>query len=129
MKLLSLIIISILFLQGCDDTITVEDVDKIDIPASNVSFAEHIYPVFNAKCFSCHANGVYEAGLNLTDPSYFVDGRIVVRTAPENSEIMYRVKGNVAGFPPMPPIGISVPLTLDQIEGLETWIQEGAKDN
>jgi cytochrome c5 len=128
LKLFALIIL-IFSALACDDTLTVQNVDDKIIPSSNVSFAAHIYPVFQAKCFSCHGNGVYEARLNLTNPSYFVDGRIVLPHYPENSLIMYRVRGNVAGFSPMPPPGTGVPLTLDQIKGLETWIKEGAKDN
>jgi uncharacterized membrane protein len=129
-KLLFIIFIvsSAFILTNCDDTITVVDVDSRIIPDSNISYSEHIVPVLQAKCYSCHANGRYEAGLDLSLHTRFVDGRIVVPFNSETSILIWTVEGR-AGFPPMPPINAAPSLTENQLEGFRKWIDEGAKNN
>ena len=131
MKLFSLIIISILFLQACDDTLTVQNVDDKPIPDTNVSFADHIYPVFQVKCaFSgCHASSNPANGLDLsTWAGVTADPNIVFPGEPDLSRLVWSIE-NRAGISPMPPPGYARPVTLDQIKGIRTWIAEGALDN
>lgn len=117
------------FIIACDDTITNQDVDNRVIPSSNVSFSQHIYPVFQVKCFACHGNGIYEAGLDLTLRSRFVDGRIVVPGDTLTSILVWRIdRPPRAGFNPMPPEYMPQ-LTPNQIRGIKIWISEGALDN
>lgn len=124
-----LIITSSLMIFSCDDTITNQDIDNRIIPDSNVSFSQHIYPVLQVKCFSCHGNGVYEAGLDLTLRSRFVDGRIVVPGDTLTSILVWRIdRPPRAGFNPMPP-EFMPQLTPNQIRGIKIWIAEGALDN
>lgn len=124
-----LVTIIIISLFGCDDTITNQDVDNMIIPSSNVSFSQHVYPVFQVKCFSCHGNGIYEAGLDLTLRSRFVDGRIVVPGDTLTSILVWRIdRPPRAGFNPMPP-EFMPQLTSNQIRGIKVWIAEGALDN
>jgi hypothetical protein len=125
---LILLVFSVIIYLGCDDSITVADVDNREIPDSNVSYAKDIAPIFELKCVSCHGNGRLDAGLDLTDWSQFVDGRIVVPTAADNSLLVWTIEWR-AGFPSMPPPNFSVPLTAVQIRGVKTWIDEGAKNN
>ncbi len=129
-KLLYLILLisSAVMYSGCDDTITVQDVDNREIPDSNVSFSKDIAPIFELKCVSCHGNGRLDAGLDLTVVSRFVDGRIVVPTEPNNSILVWTIEW-LPGFPAMPPPTFSIPLTAIQIKGVKTWIDEGAKNN
>lgn len=132
MKLLSLIIISFLFLQACDDTLTIQNVDDKDIPASNVSFADHIYPVFQVKCaFSgCHAQPNPADGIDLsTYAGVTADPNIVFPGEPDLSRLVWTIDPSVSGVSKMPPVGYASPVTLDQLEGIKTWIREGAKDN
>ena len=131
MKLISIIIISFLFLQSCDDTLTVENVDDKDIPASNVSFADHIYPVFQVKCaFSgCHAQPNPADGIDLSTWSgVTADPNIVFPGEPDLSILVWSIEGR-AGVSPMPVVGYTRPLTINQIQGIKTWIDEGALDN
>ncbi|BDQ02041.1 c-type cytochrome domain-containing protein [Ignavibacterium sp.] len=124
-----LVAIITISLFGCDDTITNQDVDNMIIPSSNVSFSQHVYPVFQVKCFSCHGNGIYEAGLDLTLRSRFVDGRIVVPGDTLTSILVWRIdRPPRAGFNPMPP-EFMPQLTSNQIRGIKIWIAEGALDN
>ncbi|HSL89553.1 MAG TPA: c-type cytochrome domain-containing protein [Ignavibacteriaceae bacterium] len=121
------ILIFAFILTNCDDTITVDDVDNRVIPDSNVSFSEHIVPVLQAKCYSCHANGRYEAGLDLSLHTRFVDGRIVVPGSPETSILIWTIEPG--GNPQMPPVGTAPSLTKNQLDGFRTWVDEGAKNN
>jgi uncharacterized membrane protein len=131
MKILSLIIISLIFLLGCDDTLTNENVDNKPIPDSNVSFADHIYPVFQVKCaFSgCHAQPNPANGIDLsTWAGVTADPNIVFPGEPDLSRLVWAIEAR-AGIYPMPPPGYTTPITLDQIQGIRTWIDEGALDN
>lgn len=114
---------------NCDDTITNQDVDNTIIPEKNVSFSKHIYPLFQVKCFSCHGNGRYEAGLDLTLRTRFVDGRIVVPGDTITSILVWRInRPPRAGFAPMPPLYMPQ-MNNNQIKGVKIWIAEGAKEN
>lgn len=126
----ALIVIVILFSTiKCDDTITNSDIDNLIIPDKDVSFSKHIYPLFQVKCFSCHGNGRYEAGLDLTLRSRFVDGRIVVPGDTLTSILIWRInRPPRSGFSPMPPLYFPQ-LNNSQIRGVKTWILEGAKEN
>ena len=132
MKLFALIFISFLFFQSCDDTLTVKNVDDEDIPPNNVSFAEHIYPVFYVKCaFSgCHAQPNPADGIDLSTWSgVTADPNIVFPFEPDLSRLVWTIDPSVSGVSKMPPVWYPKPITLDQLEGIRTWIAEGALDN
>lgn len=131
MKKLILIItiISLLTVISCDDTITQQDLDNRIIPSSNVSYSQHIQPVFDAKCNTagCHNDRDLAGGLSLTN--YYnttADYLIVAPGLPDNSKLVWSIEGR--GTNPMPPVG-RWPLTKEQITGIRTWIKEGAKNN
>jgi hypothetical protein len=129
---LSFILFLGLSLYGCDDTLTVKNVDDEDIPANNVSFADHIYPVFQVKCaFSgCHAQPNPADGIDLSNwAGVTADPNIVFPGEPDLSRLVWTIDPSVSGVSKMPPIGYARPVTLDQIEGIRTWIAEGALDN
>ncbi len=131
MKLFLIIIISFLLLQSCDDTLTVQNVDDKPIPASNVSFSQHIYPVLQVKCaFSgCHASPNPSNGINLsTWSNVTADPNIVFPGEPDLSRLVWSIEGR-SGISPMPPVGYSRPVTAKQLQGIKTWIDEGALDN
>jgi len=132
MKLLSLIIISILFLQGCDDTLTTENVDNKPIPTDNVSFSQHIYPVFQVKCaFSgCHAQPNPTDGIDLSSwAGVTADPNIVFPGEPDLSRLVWTIDPSISGVSKMPPVGYARPVTTEQLRGIRTWIAEGALDN
>ena len=130
-KLIILICIAlwILIQFGCDDTLTVQDVDSREIPDSNVSYQKDIAPIFELKCVSCHHEGRLEGGVNLTTWSGVVDPRIVIPGEAETSPLVWSIELR-PGFPPMPPLNSSfLPLTPKQTKGVKTWIDEGALNN
>ncbi len=112
---------------ACDDTLTSTNIDKVIIPDSNVSYSQYIAPLFEVKCVTCH-DGSSDSNLpNLSNFS-FVDGYYVVPTEPDNSVLVYTIQGNVPPFPLMPPAGYRA-LNENQVNGVRTWIEEGAQNN
>ena len=141
MKFKILKVYSVLFLfififsfinSGCKDTVAgSEDIDSIIIPNSNVSFSKYIFPVFNVKCATagCHDDGTRAGDLSLTSwANATVDPSIIFPGQPNNSKLVWSIEGR-AGIAPMPPIGFVRPLTQNQIQGIRTWILEGAENN
>ncbi len=119
----------VVFLAGCDDTLSSDQIDNIIIPDRNVSYNEYIQPVFNYKCTysGCHDHMAVAGGVNLiswvtatSDPS------IVFPYQPNNSRLVWAIEGQSGII--MPPYGY-YPLTQNQINGIKTWIGEGARNN
>jgi len=117
---------------GCDST-TVESIDSKTIPSSNVSYLNHIQPVFNIKCAveGCHDVENRAGGLALTTWSATTDDQTIVFPGdPTTSRLVWVIDANYGSTTPMPPINSGIPtLTDNQIEGIKTWIKEGAKNN
>lgn len=119
----------IFIIVSCDDTINQEDLDSKIIPSSNVSFSQHIQPVFDARCnnATCHNSIDRKAGLSLANWAETTsNSQIVFPGLPDNSKLIWAIEGRTTS--PMPPIGYR-PLTKNQIDGIRTWIKEGAKNN
>lgn len=119
----------VVLLSACDDSINARDIDNQIIPEQNVSYSEHIQPVFNVKCNNsgCHNSSDMAGGLSLiTWANTVSDPSVVFPKEPEVSKLYWAITGN--GAPIMPPLGYQ-PLTQNQIDGIKTWIQEGAKNN
>ena len=114
---------------SCDDTQTIEDIDKKPIPASNVSFSQNIYPVLNVKCNNsgCHNDESRAGGVSLTSWSNVTDPNIVVKGDPSTSKLVWSID-RLPGAKWMPPNGYPG-LTEEQRTGIKTWITEGALNN
>lgn len=126
--LLSLLVFALLINTSCDDSLTVEEVDKRIIPSSNVSFVDHIYPVFQVKCIYCHNATDPDGGIDLTTYSAATaDLNVIFPGEPETSRLVWAIEAR-SGVSPMPPIGYRT-LTKNQIDGIKIWIDEGAKNN
>ncbi|QOJ29561.1 MAG: hypothetical protein HRU80_12030 [Ignavibacteriales bacterium] len=127
--LLAVLFSGILFYSGCDDTTNTAELDNIVIPASNVSYRRHIQPVFDLKCNNagCHNDADRAGGLALTSHQNTTSNfDIVFPGEPNNSLLIQSIRG--LSLYPMPPLNY-YPLTKNQIEGITTWVREGAKDN
>ncbi len=122
--------IAIILFYSCKDTITGDQLDNIIIPSSNVSYVKYIQPVFNVKCINCHGNGQVYGGVNLTTwANATADPSVVFPRNPDNSTLVWSIQGR-AGVSPMPPLDSPYkPLTANQVNGVITWIKEGAKNN
>lgn len=121
--------ISIFTFTSCDDTQSVVDIDQKPIPLTNVSFSQHIYPVFNLKCNNsgCHNDESRAGGISLTSWSNATDPTIVVKGDTTTSRLVWSID-RIPGSKWMPPNGYPG-LTETQRRGIKTWIQEGALNN
>jgi hypothetical protein len=123
--LLSLILI-VFIAQSCDDSLTSSDIDNLVMPDSNVSYRAHVAPVFEVKCVPCHNSQRSEAGIDLSswvnatrDPSIIFPG------SDSTSILVYSIER----FPPYAPMPPSEWLKRNHINGIRTWIREGAQYN
>jgi len=125
-----LFVISLVFFS-CDDTLNESNIDSVIIPDKNVSYNEYIQPVLTIKCSTsgCHNDESMAGNYSVTSWSNVVTPGIVNPGNIETSILVWRIEG--IGVEIMPPIGnlLSKPLTENQIEGIKTWIEEGAKSN
>ncbi len=130
-KIYNFILVSIFALTAviaCDDTVAPD----LTIPDKDVSYSQHIQPLFNVSCAiaGCHDNATAAGGLRLTSwVNTTANPQVVFPYEPDNSILVWAVEGNTSATP-MPPInGNVMPLTRNQIQGIRTWIAEGAKNN
>ena len=122
----------LLGLSGCKDSGTTgpdESPSNIIFPATDVSYAAHVQPLFNQTCAlsGCHDDGPRPNPLSLTsyENLMFNSLQVVVRGKPDKSVLILRVDGRIA---PRMPLSRN-PLNQNQINGLRTWIAEGALNN
>jgi len=129
-SIILLFVASVAFLS-CDDTLNESNIDDVIIPDKNVSYNEYIQPVLTIKCSTsgCHNDESMAGGYSVTSWSNVVTPGIVNPGNVETSILVWRIEG--IGVEIMPPIGnlLSKPLTENQVEGIKTWIEEGAKSN
>lgn len=128
MKIIFVIISNLLILSlfSCDDTITSADIDNLVMPDSNVSYSLHIAPVFEAKCVSCHNSANKQGGVDLSSwAAATSDYNIIFPGSDSTSILVWTIEGTYS-FPLMPP---NERLKQNHIEGIKTWIREGAQYN
>lgn len=124
-----LLVITLLLLSisSCDDQINIPSDE--DIPDSNISYSQHIQPIFNVRCATagCHDDQTKAAGLSLTTYQNTTASYVFVYPGnPDASLLVLSVEGRSTY--PMPPPG-RPPLTQKQIKAIRTWVKEGAKNN
>lgn len=117
---------------ACKDTVVPNQGDSpsnVLFPARDVSFTYHVQPLFNQACnyTGCHDAGAHQSPLKLTGYGELVltIPGIVVSGQPDQSMLVFRVEGRVGQR--MPPG--NYPLNQNQINGVRTWVAEGAKNN
>jgi len=102
---------------------------NIAFPTSNVSYSQHMQPLFNQACAfaGCHDAGTHQSPLKLTSWGDLVIALpgIVVTGQPDQSTLVFRIEGRVGQ---RMPLGTN-PLNQNQINGIRTWIAEGARNN
>ena len=101
----------------------------IIFPVNGISYSSQVQPLFNQACnFSgCHDNGAHQSYLVLTSygQAVLTITGVVVPNKPDGSTLVLRIQGSVGAR--MPPG--NYPLNQNQINGIRTWIAEGAKNN
>lgn len=117
---------------SCKDTTTNPNDGGIVFPDSNVSYGAHVEPLFFQRCAftGCHGADTYSTrGFSLDTYDHLMYGTrpVVVRGDPELSPLVWRIEGR-PGTGPRMPFGMA-PLNDNQIQGIRTWIREGAQNN
>jgi hypothetical protein len=114
-----------------------ETVASLPGPDESVDFDKHILPIMAERCQSCHKapydkNGRTihpKAGLQLNDYESVMkgnlDGTVVEAGKPDESYLYEVITLNEEDDMFMPPKGGA--LTLEQIDAIKRWIEEGAK--
>jgi len=116
----------VISLPACDDSGT-RPGDEIVFPESDVSYAEHVQPFFNLRCanYGCHEDATRAANLSLT--SYVTLNErpgIIIPGDASSSLLMQKIDGRLPH-----PIEVPIILNENQLTGIRTWINEGAKNN
>lgn len=108
-----------------------------------ISFADDVQPIFQTECNACHdeaAEGVAASGLSLVDYDSVMRGTkfgaVVVPNSSESSALYLVVAHKTDPKIHMPPHhqqalaeGRGVSLNESQIEIIQMWIDQGAKNN
>ena len=94
-------------------------------------FEDAIQPLFSSKCMACHNNEVSRGGLNMSTAEGFFkggkSGAAIVANDIEKSLAFNRIIRSQHDEKFMPPSG--EPLTYEEIQLIEWWINEGAPIN
>jgi hypothetical protein len=112
--------------QSCDDSLTSTDIDNIVMPDSNVSYKAHIAPVFEIKCVPCHNSQRSEAGLDLSSWVNATRDPTIIFPGSDSTSILVFAIERIPPYAPMPP---NEWLKRNHINGIRTWIREGAQNN
>jgi hypothetical protein len=125
--------VAVLALSACKDTNAPGNGDSpsnVVFPARDVSYAVQVQQLFNQACNygGCHDDGAHQSALRLTQYGYAVNTipGVVVPGQPDQSTLVFRIEGRVGERMPPPPTNS---LNQNQINGIRTWIAEGAKNN
>ena len=119
---------------------------KFVIPATNISFIDHIQPMLEIKCgygSGCHSTTNIENGLmytHLVDKNSLMEYRMssngeklvdldIHENNPQLAPFYLIVREGYKSVVQMPPYLLNrEPLNENQIEGIKNWIAEGAQD-
>jgi hypothetical protein len=108
-----------------------------------VSFKKQVQPILNTRCVVCHVTGAESGGLNLQrassltnlveSPSTQAPLPRVTPGDPEKSYLVHKLRGThaqVGGSGAAMPFtdGNPIPLPPADLQLIERWISEGAKD-
>jgi len=86
---------------------------------TNMKYSTNVVPILTANCYSCHANGIVNAGVTLDSYS-----NVLIQV--NNGNIIGAIT-HASGYVPMPFDGGS--LSDCDIATIKAWINEGAPNN
>ncbi len=94
----------------------------------NGRYSEHIQPIFDQRCVSCHGPNRADKQLRLDSYEGVMrgseGGAVVVPGSPASSVLLSTVDGTATGSSRMPPTG---PRLSDvEIQNIRVWIEAGA---
>jgi mono/diheme cytochrome c family protein len=102
---------------------------QANAPLSGSFYTNHIHPIFDANCVTCHGDGKVNGGLRLDSYELLMkggkDGPVIVAGDPEKSLLFERVTLQPDQKHFMPAEG-RPPLKPEEIAWIRAWIQQGA---
>jgi uncharacterized membrane protein len=115
-------------LISCKDTQTNPSLEIV-FPNDSVSFTKHVQPLFQQRCTGspCHGSSAQNiSGLNLEYPYAYTNIMTLGLVVPGDAihSVLYQ---KIEGSSPLMPPSKSTQLTQNQISGIKTWINEGAR--
>lgn len=135
-RVVCLVLATASMVAGCkkDEGIIGPDGSPSDVifPTTNISYSQHVQRLFSQTCtyVGCHSQAEPADQLKLDtyeNLRYGVRGLpVVIPGSPETSELVFRIEGRTGQR--MPP-NTTNPLNQNQINGIRTWIAEGALKN
>ncbi len=96
----------------------------------NISYEEHIKPIFRENCLKCHGEDEHKAGLNLSTHANVLkggSGGAAVVAGRASASLIYQAITDADADSRMPPK--KPPLPAAQIELIRSWIQSGLREN
>lgn len=102
--------------------------------AEKTSFAEEVFPIFKARCTSCHqpgGEGFEKSGLDLSTYEGVMKGtkfgKMVIPGDPESSNLMLLIDWRASPALRMP--HGKKKLSICDRDAIRAWIREGARNN
>jgi hypothetical protein len=117
---------SSMLLPSCGDNLVTNPRDIV-FPAQDVSYISHVQPLMNLTCnySGCHNTQTRAGNIDLTSCFDVMSARgVVIAGNPEGSILSLVVSGKVPH-----PLGFQGSITQNHIDGIKTWIAEGAECN
>ncbi|MER3524834.1 MAG: hypothetical protein C4326_12490 [Ignavibacteria bacterium] len=134
--LLSVLIGGLVMLAACskDSGISGPGGSPSDVvfPSSNVSYSRHVQVLFNQTCalVGCHSQSEAPDQLRLDTYENLRHGvrgiPVIIPGDAQNSKLVMKIEGRAEGA--RMPLNRN-PLNQNQIDGIRTWINEGAQRN
>jgi hypothetical protein len=121
-----LVLLSVFTIPACDDSGT-RPGDEIVFPEKDVSYSAEVQPFFNLRCanYGCHEDQTRAANLSLTSYLALTERPgIIIPGDAASSLLMQKIDGRLPH-----PIEVPIILNENQLTGIRTWINEGAKNN
>jgi hypothetical protein len=120
-----ILFIALLLIHSCDDSST--NSNDIVFPSKNVSYSQHVQPLFNIRCVNSGCHDDQSRAGNLTLTSYLgisVNPGVVIPGNSQSSKLAQKIDGRLPHQNIAP-----ILITTNQINGIIIWIDEGAKNN
>ena len=111
---------------ACDDSGT-RPGDEIVFPEKDVSYSAEVQPFFDLRCanYGCHEDQSRAANLSLTSYLALTERPgIIIPGDAGSSLLMQKIDGRLPH-----PIEVPILINENQLTGIRTWINEGAKNN
>ncbi|MBB6610800.1 cytochrome c [Pontibacter sp. Tf4] len=106
-------------LQSCYYDVEEELYQNVPCVTGNVTFSQHIQPIFQRNCVVCHTGAAGNGGVDLAS---YAGASVVAK----NGRLVGAVS-HVSGFTPMPQGASKLPeCTINQIKA---WVEAGAPNN